>query len=253
VPTHGRGRSSLEPQSAALALHRLPWARRGSIAAIASDPRGALLAELDRPDIGRIDGSHLMTSAVAVRAAFEFRAERRSRQIVAQREAEERKRATGSADPNAMAPVETTAETAAAKPEEPNVVRDIFRGEATARFAAALNAEIGFAERLVWFWSNHFCVSADKVPSFAGAYEREEDPAPRVGRFADIFCSPPKPIRPCFSISTTPLRSGSNSVAGINRSRGLNENLAREILELHTLGVRTGYSQDDVISFAKRC
>jgi len=44
---------------------------------------------------------------------------------------------------------------------------------------------------------------------------------------------------------------GPNSVAGINRTRGLNENLAREILELHTLGVRTGYSQDDVLSFAK--
>ena len=40
-------------------------------------------------------------------------------------------------------------------------------------------------------------------------------------------------------------------MAGINRTRGLNENLAREILELHTLGVRTGYSQDDVIGFAK--
>src|SRR5712675_1181707 len=112
---------SREPQSAALALHRFGVGpRRGSIAAIASDPRGALLAELDRPDIGEIDGSHLMTSAVAVRAAFEFRAERRSRQIVAQREAEERRRA-GSADPNAMAPAETTTETAAAKPEEPNV------------------------------------------------------------------------------------------------------------------------------------
>ncbi len=44
---------------------------------------------------------------------------------------------------------------------------------------------------------------------------------------------------------------GPNSVAGINRRRGLNENLAREILELHTLGVRTGYTQDDVIAFAK--
>src|SRR5450631_4734930 len=43
---------------------------------------------------------------------------------------------------------------------------------------------------------------------------------------------------------------GPNSVAGINRSRGLNENLARETLELHTLGVRSGYTQDDVISFA---
>jgi uncharacterized protein (DUF1800 family) len=44
---------------------------------------------------------------------------------------------------------------------------------------------------------------------------------------------------------------GPNSVAGINRDRGLNENLGREILELHTLGVRTGYTQDDVIGFAK--
>jgi uncharacterized protein (DUF1800 family) len=43
---------------------------------------------------------------------------------------------------------------------------------------------------------------------------------------------------------------GANSIAGINRTRGLNENLAREILELHTLGVRSGYTQDDVIGFA---
>jgi uncharacterized protein (DUF1800 family) len=43
---------------------------------------------------------------------------------------------------------------------------------------------------------------------------------------------------------------GPNSIAGINRTRGLNENLAREILELHTLGVRSGYTQDDVIRFA---
>jgi uncharacterized protein (DUF1800 family) len=47
------------------------------------------------------------------------------------------------------------------------------------------------------------------------------------------------------------LSMGPNSVAGINRDRGLNENLGREILELHTLGVRTGYTQDDVLSFAK--
>jgi uncharacterized protein (DUF1800 family) len=44
---------------------------------------------------------------------------------------------------------------------------------------------------------------------------------------------------------------GPNSVNGINREKGLNENLAREILELHTLGVRTGYSQADVTEFAR--
>jgi uncharacterized protein (DUF1800 family) len=238
---------SLEPQSAALALHRFGLGpRRGSIAAIAPDPRGALLAELDRPDIGQIDGGHLRTSAAAARAAFEFRAERRARQVVAQREAEERKRA--SADSNAMAPAPT--ETTAAKPEEPNVVRDIFRGEATARFAAALGAEIGFAERLVWFWSNHFCVSADKVPSFAGAYEREAIRPHVLGRFADILLAAEAHPAMLFYLDNA-ASIGPNSVAGINRSRGLNENLAREILELHTLGVRTGYSQDDVISFAK--
>jgi uncharacterized protein (DUF1800 family) len=240
---------SLEPQSAALALHRFGLGpRRGSIAAIASDPRGALLAELDRPNIGQIDGSHLMTSAVAVRAAFEFRAERRSRQIVAQREAEERRRTMDNADPNTMVPPPT--ETTAAKPEEPNVVRDIVRGEANARFAAALGAEIGFAERLVWFWSNHFCVSADKVPSFAGAYEREAIRPHVLGRFGDILLAVETHPAMLFYLDNA-ASIGPNSVAGINRSRGLNENLAREILELHTLGVRTGYSQDDVISFAK--
>ena len=88
-----------DPKSAALALHRFGLGpRRGSIAAIASDPRGALLAELDRPDIGQIASANLMDSAHAVRAAFEFRAERRAAQIVAKREADERQRAMGMAD-----------------------------------------------------------------------------------------------------------------------------------------------------------
>ena len=243
---------SLEPQSAALALHRFGLGpRRGSIAAMASDPRGALLAELDHPDIGQIDGSHLMTSAAAARAAFEFRAERQARQVVAQREAEERRHVIGSADPNAMAPAETTpVTTTTPKPPEPNVVRNIVRGEASARFAAALGAEIGFAERLVWFWSNHFCVSADKVPSFAGAYEREAIRPHVLGRFADMLLAAESHPAMLFYLDNA-ASIGPNSVAGINRGRGLNENLAREILELHTLGVRAGYTQDDVISFAK--
>jgi len=243
---------SLEPQPAALALHRFGLGpRRGSIAGIASDPRGALLAELDRPDIGQIDGSHLMTSAVAVRAAFEFRAQRRSRQIVAQREADERKRAMDSAGPNAMAPTEAPTETAAAKPEEPNVVRDIVRGEANARFAAALGAEIGFAERLVWFWSNHFCVSADKgnVRQICGAYEREAIRAHVLGRFGDMLLAVES--HPAMLIYLDNARSiGPDSLAGLRQKRGLNENLAREILELHTLGVRSVYTQDDVTRFA---
>ena len=63
-------------------------------------------------------------------------------------------------------------------------------------------------------------------------------------------CKRLKAIRRCCSTSTTSNRWARNSTAGINRDKGLNENLAREILELHTLGARSGYSQADVTSFA---
>src|SRR3954465_6470936 len=67
---------------AALALHRFGFGPRpGSIAAIASDPRGALLAEVERPDAGRITNPDLMASAQASRAGFDFRSERQARQV----------------------------------------------------------------------------------------------------------------------------------------------------------------------------
>ena len=117
------------------------------------------------------------------------------------------------------------------------------------RTEAALGAEIGFVERLVWFWSNHFCVSADKIQSMSGAYEREAIRPHVLGRFADLLLAAEGHPAMLFYLDQT-VSMGANSIAGINRTRGLNENLAREILELHTLGVRTGYTQDDVIAFA---
>src|SRR3984893_13760797 len=87
---------------AALALHRFGMGpRAGSIAAIASDPRGALLAELDRKEAGRITNSDLLTSAQASRAASDFFAERQAKQILAKREAE-RKRTAGEPMGNGM-------------------------------------------------------------------------------------------------------------------------------------------------------
>src|ERR1700716_2325431 len=72
---------ALDPRGAALALHRFGFGpRSGSIAAIASDPRGALLAELDRPNAGQITDAGLMSSGAANRAAFEFIAERNAKQ-----------------------------------------------------------------------------------------------------------------------------------------------------------------------------
>ena len=134
-------------------------------------------------------------------------------------------------------------------PPAETVPQQIFFAEAKAHYDAAIGAEIGFAERLVWFWSNHFCVNADNTV-MAGGYEREAIRPHVLGRFVEMLQAAEG--HPAMLIYLTNTQSmGPNSVAGINRSRGLNENLAREILELHTLGVRTGYTQEDVTSFAK--
>ena len=66
-----------DPREAALALHRFGFGpRAGSITAIASDPRGALVAELERPNAGQIANADLPSSAAANRAVFEYNAER---------------------------------------------------------------------------------------------------------------------------------------------------------------------------------
>jgi uncharacterized protein (DUF1800 family) len=135
------------------------------------------------------------------------------------------------------------------QPPQTPLPQQIFQNEAAARYEAAVGADIGFVERLVWFWSNHFCISADKDIAMVGAYEREAIRAHVLGRFADMLVAVES--HPAMLYYLDNVRSmGANSVAGINGDKGLNENLAREILELHTLGVRSGYSQADVTSFA---
>ena len=226
---------------AALALHRFGLGpRAGSVAAIASDPRGALIAEIDRPGAGRIGATELMSSGAAARAAAQFRqAQRQMRRDVSGQNDAQPKNAERPKGP-------------AAPPVAANAPQQIYLNEAKARLDAALAAEIGFAERLVWFWSNHFCVSADKalVRPIAGAFEREAIRVHVLGRFADMLQAAES--HPAMLIYLDNARSiGPNSQAGRNRGRGLNENLAREILELHTLGVRSDYTQHDVTAFAK--
>ena len=228
---------------AALALHRFGMGPRlGSIAAIASDPRGALLAEIARPGAGEVAAQSLPTSAQAFRTVADANAERRARQIAAARAQKQ------GAGPMAEGAEEAGTEAADKMAAEavPNPGRQIYLNEAQARIDVALSAEIGFAERLVWFWSNHFCVSADKIQSMSGAYEREAIRPHILGRFADMLQAIVSHPAMLFYLDNS-ASIGPSSVAGINRTRGLNENLAREILELHTLGVRTGYTQDDVI------
>src|SRR6516165_9863271 len=78
---------------AALALHRFGFGPvAGSIAAIADDPRGALLADLERPGAGRVAAANLPNSGQAARSLFEFRAERQAKEKLAQRAKKERRR-----------------------------------------------------------------------------------------------------------------------------------------------------------------
>jgi uncharacterized protein (DUF1800 family) len=230
---------------AALALHRFGFGpRAGAVAAIASDPRGALTAEVDRPGAGRASAPDLMTSAQASRAVSDFNAEQAARARLEQR----RREAEAAARAGAAAPAPPPGPAKPVPP--PPLPQRIFLQEARLRFDAAYNTEIGFVERLVWFWSNHFCVSADKVPAMAGAYEREAIRAHVLGRFRDMLRAVESHPAMLFYLDNAQ-SIGPGSVAGINRDKGLNENLAREILELHTLGVRSVYGQQDVTSFAK--
>ncbi|MGE0039317.1 MAG: DUF1800 family protein [Xanthobacteraceae bacterium] len=253
---------TIDPKAeAALALHRFGLGpRAGSIAAIASDPRGALIAELERPGAARIADAGLPSSAAAARAALEFQEKQRIARQARQRVAQQNGMADPSAEPQMSEPPgtpATPAPQATAKPAPPAnngpaVPQQLYLAEARARIHAALGADIGFAERLTWFWSNHFCVSADKggVRPICGAYEREAIRPHVLGRFGDMLQA--VETHPAMLIYLDNARSiGPDSVAGQRRRFGLNENLAREILELHTVGVRSVYTQEDVTRLAK--
>ena len=240
--------------AAALALHRFGMGpRAGSIAAIASDPRGALLAELDKPGAGQIVNAELLTSAQAARLAFSFN-QKQQAQRIALRISEEQKKA-GAAVMTPMEPPQADDATMMAVPEPaapatPDPPAQNVNREIKTRIDAAMNAELGFVERLVWFWSNHFCISADVVNNMSGGYEREAIRTHVLGRFGDMLLAAES--HPAMLVYLDNFRSiGPMSVAGLINKTGLNENLAREVLELHTLGVRSVYTQDDVLRFAK--
>ncbi len=128
----------------------------------------------------------------------------------------------------------------------------MFRVEIAMRLAHQIEAPEGFYERLVRFWSNHFTVSISnpQTEAFAGAFEREVIRPHVTGKFKDMLLAATR--HPAMLIYLDNMRSvGPNSPAGRTADRGLNENHAREILELHTLGVDGGYSQSDVIALAE--
>jgi uncharacterized protein (DUF1800 family) len=130
--------------------------------------------------------------------------------------------------------------------------RALFRQDATGELANALITPAPFRERLVWFWTNHFTISLRRgqCAALAGAFVAEAIRPHVTGRFADMLLAVMR--HPAMLLYLDNAGSvGPDSPAGQRSKRGLNENLARECLELHTVSPAAGYTQADVSNFAK--
>ena len=265
----------------------------GDFVNAASDPRGFVKTDLARSSAVLLEVPGLQSTPELAKAVFEYQFEQQQARAAAKAatpaptEAQPPTAPAGANEPqrrglslanvaqdispkeqpvqpaanggssSTMAPQDTMQPNAAPppKPAPPqlNVIQKTFRAEALARLQRAVLAESGFAERLVVFWSNHFCISANKgglARMWAGSFEREAIRPHVLGRFADMLKAVEQHPAMLFFLDNQQ-SLGPDSRAGINRHRGLNENLAREIMELHTLGVNGGYTQDDVTSLAR--
>jgi uncharacterized protein (DUF1800 family) len=243
-----------EARRAQMAFHRFGLGAKpgGMNAALAKDPRGALRQETWDATKVFIDDDSLPTTQAALARHFEeAKVERAQRESSRddQREMRVARSRSLPSDGNSGAEQMQPAQAR----QQPQVEQIIYRNEALARIRKAAEPVIGFSERLVLFWSNHFCVSVAKgqiARATAGALEREAIRGHVFGKFSDMLLAVEKHPAMLFYLDNRQ-SVGPASRAGKNRKVGLNENLAREILELHTLGVDGGYSQADVTSLAK--
>ncbi|WP_246036869.1 DUF1800 domain-containing protein [Thalassotalea litorea] len=133
-----------------------------------------------------------------------------------------------------------------------NYFQSTYRQIATDTFNQALASDSGVSWRLLDFFSNHFSVSASSqgMTALAATLEREAIAPHLLGSFTDMLIAVCQ--HPAMLIYLNNEKSfGPNSIFVQHGRLGLNENLAREILELHTLGVDGGYTQQDVVELAK--
>ena len=136
-------------------------------------------------------------------------------------------------------------------PGQPRRARQIFLAETRALEDWAVATAAPFRERLVWFWANHFTVSQRRfgVAPLAGAYVREAIRPHVTGRFSDMLLAVMR--HPAMLIYLDNAGStGPDSPVGRRGKRGINENLARECLEMHTVSPCSGYTQGDVTQMA---
>jgi uncharacterized protein (DUF1800 family) len=140
------------------------------------------------------------------------------------------------------------------KPMDGQVSHVQMLWKADAAIATRLLAQTDrpFRERLVWFWANHFTVSLKRgeIRPLVLPYIHEAIRPHVTGKFADMLRAVMRHPAMLWYLDNQE-SVGPDSPAGIRAHRGLNENLARESLELHTIGAGAGYTQADVTEYAK--
>jgi uncharacterized protein (DUF1800 family) len=232
----------LERLTSAIAANRFGLGSRpGELDAIGGNGRDWLRAQLkDSPP--RLSDAQLMASSDILVEALDLRQEiRASRQAAT------------------AATADTVAAQTAVLMKVPQLLRPIYMVEATARFKQAVSTDRPFIERLTQFWTNHFAVSVDKslLLGLAGSLEREAIRPNVLGNFSDLLLAveshPAMLLYLDNHLSVGPDSKAARNVERRHTERkvGINENLARETLELHTLGVGGGYTQADVTSYAE--
>ncbi len=206
-------------------------ARPGEIKAASSDPRGWLKAQI-RTDAAVIPAEGLLS----VKDVFE-----------------ERQDAYAGMAPGQPGKDGVASETQQAiRQQVQREARDGLRKEIEARSRHAVATADSFAERWLRFWANHFTVAArtGQMIGLVGPFEREAIRPYIFSGFAALLGR--ATFHPGMLIYLDAARSiGPSTMVAERRDAGLNENLAREIMELHTLGVGSGYTQTDIIEFAK--
>jgi uncharacterized protein (DUF1800 family) len=251
--------------------------RPGDLATVAGDPRGWLAAQLERPETPSAiadlpPAQDQMRRFVALRRDVIEERKRlgRADTVVAAQTA----RALGPLTPQVTLMREDVSSPAVETPvalQMPSApdadaqkamdaqlaapIRAIYLDEMEARARAAIESKTPLYERLVAFWSNHFTVSIQRggIAGLCGPFEREAIRPYACGRFVEMLNAVMR--HPAMLTYLDNARSiGPDSIAARRnpgKHFGINENLGRELLELHTLGVDSGYTQRDVIEMAR--
>lgn len=245
--------------------------RAGDVKRVSSDPRGAVEAEIKLRGAGTFKDPYLISSSDAMRNFYMRRAVGRLKN--GREQSGVIKRAIETMREKGMLPADAeTAPKRVAKREEgmdgggmtaprgatnaknyPTFPGSPLDDEIAARFVQARKAGVGFDERWAMFWANHFTVS-NQTKNFmswmVGGYEREAIRPNVFGRFSDLLMAATRHAAMLRYLNNN-ASTGPNSPNGERSGRGLNENHARELLELHTVGVSAGYTQADIIALAK--